>query len=243
MNGLFLPSGYYEYAAMNICIHKFEDGFYFHHNILSWHVLVVSSVTLGKGLEIFQSRNKSYITKWAALEQGGQDAWVIFSLCTCWMTLTDEWLSFSGDEGMQWQFLFWASLLPETASGKMSCFLRKQGTAFLDYYKVSVLFVWLMNPHFKCSHLMYLSLLTTLPFMCCWRFLRFMRPNPQAMCVWIKGTWESLFMSDPKKFPLSCLSEVHAASVLGRWSLLSCGRIWNLLLFYFNWSENRLTDP
>ena len=35
----------------------------------------------------------------------------------------------------------WASLLPETAGGKMSCFLRKEGAAFLDYYKASVSFV------------------------------------------------------------------------------------------------------
>lgn len=74
-------------------------------------------------------------------------------------------------------------------------------------------------------------------------FLRFMRPNSQAMCVWIKRTWESLFMSDPRKFPLSCLSEVHAESMMGRWSPPSAGKIWNLLSFPFHWTENKLTDP
>lgn len=48
--------------------------------------------------------------------------------------------------------------------------------------------------------------------------LRFMRPNLQAMCAWIKGTWDCLFMSDPGKFPVSCLSEALAKSMMGRWS-------------------------
>lgn len=121
-------------------------------------------------------------------------------------------------------------LLLEIARGPIS-FLRKE--AFLDYYKVSVLFVWLMSPHFRRSHLMYLSLLTTAPLMCCWLFLRFMRPNSQAMGFWIKGIWESLFVSDPWKFPLSCLSESCAESMMGRQSLPSPGKIWNRLSFHF----------
>lgn len=48
--------------------------------------------------------------------------------------------------------------------------------------------------------------------------LRFMRPNLQAMCARIKGTWDCLFMSDPGKFPVSCLSEALAKSMMGRWS-------------------------
>lgn len=190
---------------------------------------------------MFCIQNKSLLAKQAALEGGGTR--VLGWLSTCHMTLNCWWLVFSGDKGMQWQFLSWASLPLEIARGKRSCLLRKEGAACLDYCEASVLFLWLMSPRFRLSHLMCWSLLTTSPFMCCWPFVRFMRPTSQAMCVWIKGTRESLFMSDPKKFPLSRLSEVHAESMMGRWSLESPSKIWNLLSFHFNSSDNKLTDP
>lgn len=144
---------------------------------------------------------------------------------------------------MQWQFLSWASLLPEIARGELMCLLRKGGAARLDDCEASVLFVWLMSPRFRLARWTCRSLLTTPPLLCCWPFLRFMRPNSQAMCVWIKGTRESLFMPDPRKFPLSRLSEAHAESVMGRWSLPSPGKIWTLPSFHFNSSDNKLTGP
>lgn len=223
---------------------SFSVDFYFHSNILLWHVLAVISVVSGKCLEMFRIRNKSLLPRKAALKQGTSIIGWLFPLCSYRMTLNYLWLSFStGEKVMQCQFLSWASLLPTIARGKTRGFLRKEGAAIFNYDTESVLFVWLMSPHFKRSPLMYLSLLTTLPFMCCWLFLRFMRPNSQVMCVWIKGTWESLFMSDPRKFPLSCLSEVHAESMMGRRSPQCPGRVWNLLSFLLNWTENKLTDP
>lgn len=191
---------------------------------------------LGMHLEMFCIRNKSLLAKQAAQEPD-QGTWGTSSSCTCRMTLNyngSNCYSQVQRECSVRQRLPWASLLPEIARGKMSCSARKEGATFLDYYKASVLFVWLMSPHFRRSHLMHLSLLTTSPLVCCWLFLRFMRPNSQAMCVWIKGTWESLFLSDPRKFPVSCLSEAPAESMMGRWSLLSPGKIRSLLSFRFN---------
>lgn len=130
---------------------------------------------------------------------------------------------------------------PRPPASRDHALCERGGAMLLDPYKTSVLFVWWMSP--RRGYWMYLHLLTVSSCLCRWLVLRFMRPHSEAMCVWIKGTWESLFMSDPRKFPLSCLSEVHAESMMGRWSLPSAGKIWNLLSLHFNWSDNKLTDP
>lgn len=185
-------------------------------------------------------RKESLLAKLATLEQGTMVLrWHFYSATAVWPWLLLAQL-LGDEEGMQCPEL--DPPLLEIARGKTRCFLRKEGAELPDHYKASVLFVWLMSPRCRHSHLMYLSLLTTLPFMCCCLFLRFMRPNLQAMCVWIKGTWDSLFMSDPRKFPLSCLSEVHAESMMARWSRQSPGKTWKLLSLHFNWTENELTD-
>lgn len=65
--------------------------------------------------------------------------------------------------------------------------------------------------------------------------LRFMRPNLQAMCARIKGTWDCLFMSDPGKFPVSCLSERRLPRAWWEDGVLrSPGKIWNLLSCIFH---------
>lgn len=99
-----------------------------------------------------------------------------------------------------------------------SSFLRKEGAMLCNSYKASVLSAWFMSPHLTHSHWTCVCAFPQ-PCLSCvnWLFSKLMRPNSHSMSVWIKGTWESLFMSDPRKFPLSCLSEVPAESMLERW--------------------------
>ena len=111
------------------------------------------------------------------------------------------------------------SSLPQIAK---SSFLRKEGAVLCNPYKASVLSAWFMSPHLTHSHWTYVCAFPQ-PCLSCvnWFSSKLMRPNSQAMSVWIKGTWESLFMCDSRKLPVSCSSELPAESMLERWGLQS----------------------
>lgn len=112
------------------------------------------------------------------------------------------------------------SLLPWVARGEGRCFPRRGGGTLRSARGISI--VCVINE----SVLPTLSFNVSAPpknisFRVLRLGLRFMRPNLQAMCAWIKGTWDCLFMSDPRKFPVSCLSELLAQSMMGKSGLCS----------------------
>lgn len=114
---------------------------------------------------------------------------------------------------------FWTLLLPEIARGEVGGFPRKGGGTLRSARGISI--VCVINE----SVLPMLSFNVSAPSKnIAFRVLplggRFMRPNLQAMCAWIKGTRDCLFLSDPRRFPVSCLSAVCAKSMMGRWSPL-----------------------
>lgn len=123
---------------------------------------------------------------------------------------------------MKWEGAdpFRTPLLPEIARGEGGgCLPRKGGGSLRSARGISI--VCVINE----SVLPKLSFNVSAPsknisFCALPLGLRFMRPNLQAMCAWIKGTWDCLFMSDPRRFPVSCLSAVPAKSMMGRWSPL-----------------------
>lgn len=119
-----------------------------------------------------------------------------------------------------------------------SSFLRKEGAVLCNPYEASVLSAWFMSPHLTHSHWTYVCAFPQ-PCLSCinWLFSKLMRPNSQAKSVWIKGTWESLFMSDPRKLPVSCSSEVPAESMLERWGPQSPGKSWSLFSLHFTCSN------
>ena len=165
---------------------------------------------------------------WAPLSGG-------LSLCTCGVTWSCELLSFSGEErSVPVPPPAPPSPLPQIAKSR---FLRKGGAVFCNSYKASVLSAWFLSPHLTHSHWTYVCAFPQPRFACVnWLFSKLERPNSQAMSVWIKGTWESLFMSDLRKFPVSCLSGAcweHA----GKMGSPSPGKIWSLLSPHFTWSN------
>lgn len=92
--------------------------------------------------------------------------------------------------------------LPEIADELLS----EKGRCRVPWFLRDVSIVCVI--HVSTSHTFPLNVLApshSLIFHVLLTVLRLMRPNSQAMSVWIKGTWESLFMPDPGKFPVSCL--------------------------------------